>query len=587
MLWWKLPIFRLLCCFLIGIGSFYVFPNPDSNRILVQAIGLFAILLIAILGVYSTKSYFIIHFLSFFLLGLLSNRFSDSNPSSGLLEEIAGSSSKLCLIKKIEKDKSIATLIGYSSERQSLAVEANVQIAHAGKIPDWQPGDTVFVSQPFRQIQSPLNEWEFDYRKFMARKNIFWTCTYRPRQFNHDDNSVAIGFRFNMERWRQSLIQKIRWKLDDEKLSSLLVALIWGDKSYLSNDQIMAFRKSGTAHLIALSGMHVGLVFLLLGKILSVIKTTKLYYPLLISAICCYAMFGGMSSSVFRAALMLSFVLIGRQLGRNPGTVHWYVLAIFCMLVVDVEQIEDVGFQLSCVAVAGILLFFDRFKTILSRIGIRKSFMRDPLALCFAAQLATAPLSIYYFHQFQVLFPLGNLLLAPLVGILMILGVGIQVLPKGAFLDASQFGALQIQTIMGKILDFINDFEWCYLENVSLTMFQMILAYVGLFFINMGMIRNWKIWQWTHYLAFVLLVIQLEHKSKFWRDDFSIQSLNFPEGKALILEGKGKAIMYSKVQLDYEKMNKHVLPYLWEQGLKKENFQVFQDQNWVQINHLN
>lgn len=198
---------------------------------------------------------------------------------------------------------------------------------------------------------------------------------------------------------------------------AIVSALTLGDKSHLSQEIKSSYAATGASHILAVSGLHVGIIYLviisLLGRILpgNSFKAPRIILTLTI--LWGYAFIAGFSASVVRASIMLSLVAIGEMMGRKAVTLNTLFASAFCMLLYHPRYLTEVGFQLSYTAVISILLLQEKiYKTL-----IFKSFIPDKIwsltSVSIAAQLGTLPIVLYHFHRFSNLFWLSGLIVIP------------------------------------------------------------------------------------------------------------------------------------------------------------------------------
>lgn len=194
-----------------------------------------------------------------------------------------------------------------------------------------------------------------------------------------------------------------------------------------------AYSKTGTMHVLSVSGMHVGIVFLVLSFLFKPLdKFHALSYFrifLIVPAIWFYAMISGFSSPVCRAALMISLVVIGKVLHRNLNSYHIIAISAFFLLLYNPFFLFDVGFQLSYLAVFGLVYFHPKLYQLFHFHNKIFDYLWSYCALSIAAQLATFPLGLYYFHQFPLYFLLSNLLILLPVTLIMYLGILLLFIP--------------------------------------------------------------------------------------------------------------------------------------------------------------
>lgn len=277
-------------------------------------------------------------------------------------------------------------------------------------------GDEILAYGLLKMPEGPRNPYGFDVRKYYRQKGILATLWIDSRHWK------LVGHCKNNE----SRILKLRSFLlgvfDDLQLKardkSLLQALVLGEKSELDSDQKIDFKSAGAMHVLAVSGLHVSLVFVVVSFILTRIfgrgKLKIMTYVGVLVVLWLYAAVTGLSASVVRASTMFSLVSIGQMINRKSLTFNTLSLAALLLLFFRPDSLYDLGFQLSFSAVLGILIIQPVLK---ERWLPRKKILVwfwDLMTVSTAAQLGTFPLSLYYFHQFPNYFLFTNLLVIPL-----------------------------------------------------------------------------------------------------------------------------------------------------------------------------
>ena len=235
----------------------------------------------------------------------------------------------------------------------------------------------------------------------------------------------------------QTRIDSIPFRSEDT--SALIKALLTGERNGLSSEIKSAFRDSGASHILALSGLHLGIIYGILSKSLSVFggsRTMRTVSPVLVISICgIYTLATGAGDSLVRALIFITLREVARLTGRYHGLGQILLASLVIQLVIDPLAIRSVSFQLSYAAMAGIAFLYPwlqgfwRYDSGLVLKPLR--WIWDTVALSIACQITTAPLAYMYFGTFPVHFMLTNLLSLPLTGLLIpsaLLTVGLSVL---------------------------------------------------------------------------------------------------------------------------------------------------------------
>jgi len=283
------------------------------------------------------------------------------------------------------------------------------------------PGDVLLLNGDIRPISSPQNPTSFDYASFMGRKDIYTQVWIDSGSWTKLSEQPGLK-RFAVQ-CRNSILTTIDMHISSVENRAILKALLTGYSQELIPEIREVYAKSGTMHMLAVSGMHVGILLLLLSQSLRWIRNSVLKNALLILLLWAFALFTGLSPSVMRAVSMCSLYLLAEALQREHRSWNAIAFALIVLLVWDSQLLFNAGFQLSFLALSGILLVNQSPSRSKSRKQKVIHWFRAYLQISIAAQLATAPIAMFYFHQFPLYFLLGNLLIVPLAAPLMYGGI--------------------------------------------------------------------------------------------------------------------------------------------------------------------
>lgn len=226
---------------------------------------------------------------------------------------------------------------------------------------------------------------------------------------------------------RQKQLKIYRHLIKDNEAFAVASALILGYRSDLNPETLSAYSKTGVIHALSVSGMHVGIIYLVLEYLLRRMNRNRYFSGLktvlMLTLIWGYTLLSGSSASVLRSAIMLSLFILSKSLKKEAQNSHVLYLSAFLLLCLNPSLIRDAGCQLSYLSVAGLIYFQPRLETLIS---FRHNLMKklwSMLSLSMAAQAFTFPLSAYYFHQFPVYFLISNLFITLPVALLMYGGI--------------------------------------------------------------------------------------------------------------------------------------------------------------------
>lgn len=356
--------------------------------------------------------------------------------------------------------------------------------------------------------------------------------------------------------------QVISDRVTNENAKSVVLALSLGVKDELDNDLVRAFSATGAMHVLAVSGLHVGIIYLILFQLFQKVGLSKKRYRWLMAGLSIlilwfYALLTGLSPSVLRAVTMFSFVAMGRALFRNGNIYNTLAASAFVLLWFNPYLIMSVGFQLSYLAVFGIVYLQPKMYTLWTP----NHWLLDKIwaisCVSIAAQMATGPLSMLYFHQFPTYFLVSNLFIIPaafvtLIGSLLLLLVSFVPILAG-------FIGTVLSTFVwsvNQLVFWVSSFPGSTIDGVYLDILQTWLIYFALggmilFFIKKKM--NWL------YLSLVFCVAQIYHFSES-AQSIELSQLSVNNAQVLDMRAgfKSKLIADSAFLDDEEKQRFHL-----------------------------
>ncbi len=288
------------------------------------------------------------------------------------------------------------------------------------------PGERLLVRGRLERPRTPRNPGEFDYALFLKRKGIARTARITKGAFRIlPGQGSTHGFDPVWWSYRVSVYadEVFRNRLADADAYGLVKAMILGRRDDLRQEVTDAYVTSGTVHILSVSGLHMSIFFLVISRLFGFLKRWKggtyLYLAVLTAFISFYSLMTGLPASVMRAAVMCILWLVAEVSGRRSGLANTLLISGFLILIFDPVSIYDIGFQLSYLAMAGIIMFAEPFERIFSADRPLLHRIWSVTAVSFAAQLTTFPVSVYYFHQFPAYFWLINPLVIDISAVLL------------------------------------------------------------------------------------------------------------------------------------------------------------------------
>ena len=292
-----------------------------------------------------------------------------------------------------------------------------------------QYGEVYLLPARYTPVAPPYNHGEFDFKNWLANQQIYAQSFLPANELiptgEHHKNPL-VGFALAL---RQKQVKLYRELIKDDEAFAVASTLILGYRSDLDAETLSAYSKTGTIHALSVSGMHVGIVYVVLNFCLSwmnrkrLLKWLKLFIILML--IWFYTLLTGYSASVLRSAIMLSMFILSKSLQKQTGGYHILASSAFFLLFYNPLLLWDVGFQLSYMAVFGLIYLQPIVYRLLYFRQKWLSQLWNMIALSIAAQVLTFPFSIYYFHLFPVYFIISNLFITLPVALLMYMGIAI------------------------------------------------------------------------------------------------------------------------------------------------------------------
>ncbi len=287
-------------------------------------------------------------------------------------------------------------------------------------------GNSFLLHTIFHTIKPPLNPYQFDYANYLAKKNIYHQTYVNKNQLTPIEKNEASIY-YQIVRFRKQVQKSLVKNGFNEEETSIINALLLGQRHTISEEVYSNYINAGAVHILAISGLHIGIITLLLSYVLSPLSYIK--NGLLIKAIIilillwAFAFISGLSPSIVRAVTMFSFITLGLHRKKKINTYITLITSAFLILLIQPNFLFDVGFQLSYTAVLSIVWI----QPLLYNCWIPKSkaikYIWQLFSVSLAAQIGIAPISLFYFHQFPGLFFLSNLIIIPFLGFLLMFGI--------------------------------------------------------------------------------------------------------------------------------------------------------------------
>ncbi len=415
----------------------------------------------------------------------------------------------------VEKKKTVrcrVKLSGASENNILIAIDKEVLVylpkdsASTGLL----PGDHIVFRCRFKPLEPASGKVSFDYDLYLKKQGFAATGFVGKDQWEYKTHS--FGLKYMALECRTALIRKIKAFEMDDRPFALGVAIFLGYTNLMDVDLKTSFSSAGISHIIAVSGQHVQIIFIMLWFISGFMGNRKYSkisrHMVVLACIWIFTYITGLSPSVVRAAVMLTLYGVGEMIGKKSLSLNTVYAAAVLMLLYNPFCLFDVSFQLSYAAVISIIVVYPMFEQMHKTNNPAVRYVWGLFCVSAAAQLGTLPLCLYYFHQFPVYFWLANLIVVPLagpllIGIVFLLALqSVFILPSWCFLPVEYMLKLVIW-----VADSVDQLPFSVINGIYLGEIQAVLLY-GILFCTVAFFRNRKIrYVYLSQLFLLLLLI--------------------------------------------------------------------------------
>ena len=416
------------------------------------------------------------------------------------------------------------------------------------------------------KVKANAQDFGFDYQKYLDRKQIYFQG-YAPNSFQvAEKENLTLSEKIKQK--RLEILQNIDQAKLSEKSKEFTKGIILADRTEMDRETVEDFSKSGLVHILAISGSHMAIIFWLILLLLKPIFPANFRnVPIVISLIFIwlFAIFIDFGSSVIRSCIMITAYYFYVLLQRKPDLLHAMAISGLAILIFDTNQLFDVGFQLSFIAVFGIFWLNEPILKYLPKPKNNvQNFLVNVVSISIAAQLATLPLVIYYFHQYSLISVIANLVVIPFSEVIIIFALLMTILLGFGF-DISWLNALYdsgVQLVL-KVIHFFASLDVFFFKNIPMHWSEVIVLFSMIYFLRRFLTR--------HHLKslikvgfLVILFLMLRIGFNYYENSQSeILVHEFFKEKIISVKEKDKVVFFVKNSKNLEKQKKYIIePYL-------------------------
>ena len=416
------------------------------------------------------------------------------------------------------------------------------------------------------KVKANAQDFGFDYQKYLGRKQIYFQG-YAPNSFQvAEKENLTLSEKIKQK--RLEVLQNIDQAKLSEKSKKFTKGIILADRTEMDRETVEDFSKSGLVHILAISGSHMAIIFWLILLLLKPIFPANFRnFPIVISLIFIwlFAVFIDFGSSVIRSCIMITAYYFYVLLQRKPDLLHAMAISGLAILIFDTNQLFDVGFQLSFIAVFGIFWLNEPILKYLPKPkNTVQNFLVNVISISIAAQLATLPLVIYYFHQYSLISVIANLVVIPFSEVIIIFALLMTILLGFGF-DISWLNTLYdsgVQLVL-KVIHFFASLDVFFFKNIPMHWSEVIVLFSMIYFLRRFLTR--------HHLKslikvgfLVILFLMLRIGFNYYENAQSeILVHEFFKEKIISVKEKDKVVFFVKNSKNLEKQKKYIIePYL-------------------------
>lgn len=485
-----LPFHFILCLIFGIIIQFYTKIWSYDFILFNVTILLILIILYALKRKNTRKSFSIATLLFFIVIGIyITFANNPKNYANFYYNHFSSNSSATLVIKKTLKStkyyhKFITEVTQINSKKTTGNVLLNIKRDSIS--PLLKIDDRIFITSQFKNIPPSLNPYQFNYNNYLAQQYIYHQVFISKNEYKFLSKK-HISINGISEKFRNKIQISLKKQHFNPDELAVINALLLGQRQNISKKLLDSYTKAGAIHILAISGLHIAVIFFILSTLFTPLELIKhgslIKTVFIIILLWMFAFIAGLSASVVRAVTMFTFVAIGESFKKKKITEYSLISSMFFLLLLKPLFLFDLGFQLSYLAVFGIIwiqpVLFNLWK---SKFWLFNKFW-NLLTVSVAAQIGVLPISLFYFHQFPSLFILSNLIIIPclasiLIGGILVILLSLSNTSRNFFIDSYAF----VISKMNKIINWISNQEQFLFQEVSMSFYEMILWYLIIIF---------------------------------------------------------------------------------------------------------
>lgn len=607
--WHQIPFIRIVIPIIIGIGINLFFPIPIITISVLLSISLLTLFIIW--KVFHYQFYNNVFGVFFNASLLLSGIALHSSHNHLNYQTHYTKTYGEYLVVEINEPgqmrknsiKCKANVLQVISQGKSIPVDGNLMIyfeKDSTILAQLKYGTRIIIKNTSQEIKGPQNPYEFNYKRYLAFNQIYRQAYITKNNFALIDQlggNILWKIAYQAQAFFNVSLLKYVQGVNEIAISK---ALLYGYDDEIDPELVRAYSNTGTLHVLAVSGMHVGLIFWLINLVLKYFD--KRQYQRVLKAIIsliiiwAYSLLCGLSPSILRASVMFSFVALGNIVKNKPNVNNTLAASAFVLLLFDSNMIANVGFQLSFLAVFGIVniqKYFKQWFSFNSKIG---NEVWNIISVSIAAQLATFPLGLLYFHQFPVYFIASNLLIIPLttlvifVAIAMIFMAGLAQLFSVFTYAAMALGwaVKWLIYITNIIVLWLEILPYSFISGIQINEIETILIFIAVAYTCSYFITRKQYLAKLGLVFFILVFLVNAYEDfKIQQQKFiTVYNINQTFAMQIFDGNKSILIVDSSLLNNSDKFHFHIQQHIWAHGITDVDTILFSNNLQISLNKM-
>ncbi len=438
-------------------------------------------------------------------------------------------------------------------------------------------GNQLIIKAKYKPTEPPYNPAEFNYKLFLANRQVHHQSFINQFETVKIDSNKGNPIIQLALKFKESQVEKFRKYIPNIDARSVASTLILGYRTDLDGNIFEAYSHTGTIHILSVSGMHVAIVVMFLEFFLGFLnrnKYTKVLKTLLmISFVWLYSLITGMAPSIERAAIMITLFLIAKLLATRVNPFNIIALSAFIILLINPFALVDVGFQLSFIAVIGLVYFYPKINNLFITENKLLDLVWSTISVSIAAQLTTTAISISYFHQFPLCFIVSNLFVVLPATLIMYGGIIFLLIPWPTVIMS--FLGLMLNHIINFTnngLMFIDKIPGANINQIYLNSLQILTFYAVLILLMVGFSQKRKQLIYIAFVFSIAFIISISYKNFVHSQQKQAMFFSLRKNTAFALIKGTKAVLITDLDTKNNNYKFFVKPYLDSCHIKTISF---------------